>query len=58
MSESYEHNLRLKTATIKEFFNSINIKGEAVIIVAAGSSLDYNINTLKKLNGKVKIFSV
>ncbi|MBZ9636019.1 motility associated factor glycosyltransferase family protein [Clostridium sp. FP1] len=58
MSENYEHNLRLKTPTIKEFFNRIKVKGETVIIVAAGPSLDYNINTLKKLNGKVKVFSV
>ena len=58
MKENYDHNLKLKTPTIKEFFNKINVKGETVIIVAAGPSLDYNINTLKKLNGKVKIFSV
>lgn len=58
MSGNYEHNLRLRTPTIKEFFNSINVKRETVIIVAAGPSLDYDINTLKKLNGKVKIFSV
>ncbi|HEY8889401.1 MAG TPA: 6-hydroxymethylpterin diphosphokinase MptE-like protein [Clostridium sp.] len=58
MSENYEHNLRLITPTIKEFFNKINVKGKTVIIVAAGPSLDYDINTLKKLNGKVKIFTV
>ncbi|GCD09009.1 motility associated factor glycosyltransferase family protein [Clostridium tagluense] len=58
MSGNYEHNLRLKTPAIKEFFNRINVKGETVIVVAAGPSLDYNINTLKKLNGKVKVFSV
>ncbi|MBY6836416.1 motility associated factor glycosyltransferase family protein [Clostridium botulinum] len=58
MKKNYDHNLKLKTATIKEFFNKINVKGETVIIVAAGPSLDYNINILKKLNGKVKIFSV
>ncbi|NFT06905.1 MULTISPECIES: 6-hydroxymethylpterin diphosphokinase MptE-like protein [unclassified Clostridium] len=58
MMENYEHNLRLKTPTIKEFFNRINVKGETVIIVAAGPSLDYNINTLRELKGKVKVFSV
>ncbi len=58
MSENYEHNLKLKTPTLKEFFKRVNVKGETVIIVAAGPSLDYNINTLKTLNGKVKIFSV
>ncbi|MBZ9624573.1 DUF115 domain-containing protein [Clostridium sp. FP2] len=58
MSENCEHNLRLKTPTIKEFFNRIKVKGEKVIVVSAGPSLDYNINTLKKLNGKVKVFSV
>ncbi len=58
MSENYEHNLKLKTRTLKEFFKRVNVTGETVIIVAAGPSLDYDINTLKKLNGKVKIFSV
>ncbi|WP_252233971.1 6-hydroxymethylpterin diphosphokinase MptE-like protein [Clostridium sp. ZS1] len=58
MRGNYEHNLRLKTPTIKEFFNRINLKGETVIIVAAGPSLDYNINTLKELKGKVKVFAV
>ncbi|NFH90639.1 motility associated factor glycosyltransferase family protein [Clostridium botulinum] len=58
MSENYEHNLKLKTPTIKEFFKRVNVKEETVIIVAAGPSLDYNINALKTLNGKVKIFSV
>ena len=58
MGKNYEHNLSLKTSTIKDLFNMINVKGETVIIVAAGPSLDYNINALKKLNGKVKIFSV
>lgn len=58
MSENYEHNLKIKTPTIKEFFNRIKVKGQTVIIVAAGPSLDYDINTLKKLNGKIKMFSV
>ncbi|APC41168.1 motility associated factor glycosyltransferase family protein [Clostridium estertheticum] len=58
MSENYKHNLRLKYSGIKEFFNRISVKGETVIIVAAGPSLDYDIGTLKKLNGKFKIFSV
>ncbi len=58
MSENYEHNLKLKTRTLKEFFKRVNVTGETVIIVAAGPSLDYDINTLKTINGKVKIFSV
>ncbi|MGN2369750.1 motility associated factor glycosyltransferase family protein [Clostridium cagae] len=58
MSENYEHNLKLKTPTLKEFFKKVNVKGETVIIVAAGPSLDYDINTLKTINGRVKIFSV
>ncbi|OSA93196.1 UNVERIFIED_ORG: hypothetical protein B2H98_14335 [Clostridium botulinum] len=58
MSENYEHNLKLKTPTLKEFFKRVNVRGETVIIVAAGPSLDYDINTLKTINGKVKIFSV
>ncbi|MPQ32556.1 DUF115 domain-containing protein [Clostridium estertheticum] len=58
MNENYIHNLKLKVPGIKEFFNKINIKGEKVIIVAAGPSLDYNINTLKKLDKNIKIFSV
>ncbi|WP_252255057.1 6-hydroxymethylpterin diphosphokinase MptE-like protein [Clostridium sp. ZBS12] len=58
MKENYEHNLKLKTPTLKEFFKRVNVKGETVIIVAAGPSLDYDINTLKTINGKVKIFSV
>lgn len=58
MIENYEYNLTLKTPTIKEFFNRVNVKGETVIIVAAGPSLDYDIKTLKKLNRNVKIFSV
>ncbi|MGK0469236.1 motility associated factor glycosyltransferase family protein [Clostridium sp.] len=58
MRENYKHNLSLKAPGIKEFFNRISVKGETVIVVAAGPSLDYAINALKKLNGKVKIFSV
>ncbi|MBY6916662.1 motility associated factor glycosyltransferase family protein [Clostridium botulinum] len=58
MSENYEYNLKLKTCTLKDFFKRVNVIGETVIIVAAGPSLDYDISTLKKLNGKVKIFSV
>ncbi|MBN1054445.1 DUF115 domain-containing protein [Clostridium botulinum] len=58
MSENYEYNLKLKTRTLKEFFKRVNVTGETVIIVAAGPSLDYDINTLKTINGKVKIFSV
>lgn len=58
MSKNYEYNLSLKTPGIQEFFKRINVKGETVIIVSAGPSLDYNINNLKKLKGKFKIFSV
>ncbi|NFO04371.1 motility associated factor glycosyltransferase family protein [Clostridium botulinum] len=58
MNENYEHNLKLKTPTLKEFFKSVNVNGETVIIVAAGPSLDYDINTLKTISGKIKIFSV
>lgn len=58
MNENYKNNLKLKTPTIKEFFSKVNIRGESVIIVAAGPSLDYNMNTLKKMSGRFKIFSV
>lgn len=58
MRINYEHNIRLKLPTIKEFFDKINIKGETVIVVSAGPSLDYVINTLKTISGKMKIFSV
>lgn len=58
MSKNYEYNLSLKTPGIQEFFKRMNVKGETVIIVSAGPSLDYNINNLKKLKGKFKIFSV
>lgn len=58
MSKNYEHNVRLKVPGIQEFFKKINAKGETVIIVSAGPSLDYNINDLKKIKGKFKIFAV
>jgi hypothetical protein len=58
MSENYKQNLKRKAPGIKEFFKRINIKGEKIIIVAAGPSLEYSMNTLKRLDKKIKIFAV
>lgn len=58
MKANYVHNLRENTLSMKKFFEKYNFKGNPVVMAASGPSLDYEVDSLKKLNGKVKIFCV
>lgn len=58
MRENYKSNLKENYFTMKEFFNTYTFKGEKIIIASAGPSLDENIDHLKKLQHKIKIFTV
>lgn len=58
MKANYVHNLRENASSMKKFFEKYNFKGNPVVMAAAGPSLDYEVDSLKKLNGKVKIFCV
>ncbi|WP_195509808.1 motility associated factor glycosyltransferase family protein [Clostridium tyrobutyricum] len=58
MEENYIHNLKEDASSMKDFFNNYILKNSPVVMAAAGTSLDYNIDTLKTLYGKIKIFCV
>lgn len=58
MNENYKSNLNEPYATMKDFFNTYTYKGEKIIMVAAGPSLDENISSLKILQNTIKIFCV
>jgi hypothetical protein len=58
MMGNNEANSKLLLPGMKEFFRSMSIAEETIIIAASGPSLDYSIEILKKMNGKFKIFSV
>lgn len=58
MKENYIHNLKQNTFSMKAFFNNYIFKNKPVIIASAGPSLDYNIDVLKTVYGKVNIFCV
>lgn len=58
MIENYKSNLKEKCFTMKDFFYTYAFEGEKIIIASAGPSLDENIEELKKLQHKIKIFTV
>lgn len=58
MKLNYDHNIKEAVFTMRDFFKKYVFENKPVITAAAGPSLDYNLNKLKKLNGKVKIFCV
>nr|WP_278184160.1 6-hydroxymethylpterin diphosphokinase MptE-like protein [Clostridium kluyveri] len=57
MSENYTHNIKQNAFSMEEFFKKYTFKDDAVV-VSTGPSLDCEIDLLKKINGKVKIFCV
>lgn len=58
MKENYKANLNQPHLTMKDFYNTHNFNEESIIITAAGPSLDENIEQLKIIQNKKKIFSV
>lgn len=58
MSENYTHNIKQNAFSMEEFFKKYTFKDDAVVVVSSGPSLDCEIDLLKKINGKVKIFCV
>lgn len=58
MELNYAHNIKENVSHMKDFFKKYMFKNEPVVMVASGPSLDYSLNELKKLYGKVKIFCV
>lgn len=58
MQENLKTNESANYPTISDFYRDYKFEGESIIMVAAGPSLDLNIENLKKLQYKFKIFCV
>lgn len=58
MEENSKTNESYNYPTISDFYRDYKFEGESIIMVAAGPSLDLNIENLKKLQHKFKIFCV
>lgn len=58
MEENYKCNVKQEYLTMKDYYKTHSFDNENVIVVSAGPSLDDNIEILKKLQNKIKIFCV
>lgn len=58
MEQNYKANLKENYLDMRNFYNQYKFKDERIIIAASGPSLDENIEQLKRLENKIKIFSV
>lgn len=58
MEENSKANESANYPTISDFYRDYKFENESIIMVAAGPSLDLNIENLKKLQDKFKIFCV
>lgn len=58
MEQNYRSNLKENYLDMRNFYNQYKFKDERIVIAASGPSLDENIEQLKRLQNKIKIFSV
>lgn len=58
MEENYKCNVKQEYLTMKDYYKTHSFDNERIIVVSAGPSLDDNIDYLKKMQHKIKIFCV
>ncbi|AYD41454.1 DUF115 domain-containing protein [Clostridium fermenticellae] len=56
MKLNYINNLKEDSFSMRKFYSDYIFRGESIIIVLSGPSLDLNLKELQSLNGHVKIF--